>query len=694
VNLVWTPIPGFPSIDDPTVTLTSPSGTTVSIPANSLSLRVSASITGGAGTTIAWSQVSGPGVATFANPAAADTQVSFSTDGTYVLRCTVTNQVGTTSQDFTVLVAPDASLALREGLGSYTHAGTFIRADTPTMNSGIRDQIIVGRNGAALRGLLSFDVSQIPVGATINSVKLDLWSVSAGSGSLLNTLELHKLLTTFIEGTGDGSSAANGAGTGADWPTRTGNAADAWTTAGGASGTDYETATLATLAGFNPSTAPVGTLYTFASTPALVSAVSSVAGTAAPLGLMLNMANDTTGGSVFVRFGSDNHATIAQRPLLTIGYSVNQAPALATGTAPAAQTGVVTTLGGSTNNATSSLWSLVSGPGTASFGNAAQSATTVTFSQPGAYLLRLAASNQFGETSATLAVNVQDLTPPVITVPLDMIVEGVNSSGAVVIFSTSATDSVSGACLTTNTPASGSTFPLGTTTVTATASDAAGNPASKTFTVSVRDTTAPVITVPSNMTVEATSAAGAVVTFSTSAVDTVSGSRPTTNTPASGSTFPLGTTTVTATTSDAVGNAASKTFTVTVVAGSFTSWAAENFTAAELLNPAISGPNAAPAGDGLTNLMKYALGLPPKTPSVTGITLANSQTKWRLTYSRPAYRPDITYAVEITTDPRGAWTTEGVTLTRIASGDPEIWRAEATAAPTGALFLRLKVVRP
>ena len=228
---------------------------------------------------------------------------------------------------------------------------------------------------------------------------LDLWSVSAGSGTLLNTLELHKLLTTFIEGTGDGSNAANGAGTGADWPTRTGNAADPWTTAGGASGTDYETATLATLAGFNPTTAPVGTRYTFGSTPALVSAVSGVAGTAAPLGLMLNMANDTTGGNVFVRFGSDNHPTLAQRPLLTIGYSVNQTPALATGTAPAAQTGVAAALAGSTTNATSSLWSLVSGPGTATFGNAAQAATTVTFSHPGTYLLRLSAANAFGETS-------------------------------------------------------------------------------------------------------------------------------------------------------------------------------------------------------------------------------------------------------------------------------------------------------
>ncbi len=621
VNLVWTPIPGFPNIDDPALTLTSPPGNTVSIPANNLSLRVSASITGGAGTTIAWSQVSGPGVATFADPAAADMRVSFSAGGTYVLRCTVTNAVGTIYQDLAVLVAPVTSLTLREGVESYSHAATFIRSDTPTMNSGARDQIIVGRNGAALRGLLAFDVSQIPAGAVIDSVTLDLWSVSAGSGTALNTLELHKLLTIFTEGTGDGITATNGAGTGADWLTRTGSVADLWNLSGGAAGSDFETATLATLAGFNPSSAPVGTRYTFSSTPALVAAVSGVAGTAAPLGLMLNMANDTTGGSVFARFGSDNHATLAQRPLLTIRYSVDQAPALATGNAPAAQTGVAAALGGSTTNAASSLWSVVSGPGGASFGNAAQATTTVTFGQPGSYLLRLSAANAFGETSSTLTVSVQDLTPPVITVPSNMIVEATNSSGAVVTFSTSATDAVSGSRTTTNTPASGSIFPLGTTTVAVTASDAAGNSASQTFTV---------------------------------------------------------------------------TITALPAADSFAVWAGENFTSAELADPKISGPNAAPAGDGLSNLLKCALGLPAKTPSTTGITLSDFNGTWRITYRRPANRPDLVYDVEMSSDlESGLWTSGGVIHERGTTGETETWQGSCTP-PAGdeKMFLRLHVSQP
>ncbi|MEA3211405.1 MAG: rhamnogalacturonan endolyase [Chthoniobacter sp.] len=74
-----------------------------------------------------------------------------------------------------------------------------------------------------------------------------------------------------------------------------------------------------------------------------------------------------------------------------------------------------------------------------------------------------------------------------------------------------------------------------------------------------------VITVPASITVEATSPAGAAVTFATSAVDNTGTEYPTTNTPASGSTFALGTTIVTTTATDAAGHSASKTFTVTVL---------------------------------------------------------------------------------------------------------------------------------
>jgi hypothetical protein len=64
----------------------------------------------------------------------------------------------------------------------------------------------------------------------------------------------------------------------------------------------------------------------------------------------------------------------------------------------------------------------------------------------------------------------------------------------VVNYLTSASDVVSGPAATTSVPASGSTFGLGTTTVNVSATDAGGNVGTGSFTVTVVDTTVPVIT--------------------------------------------------------------------------------------------------------------------------------------------------------------------------------------------------------
>jgi len=87
-----------------------------------------------------------------------------------------------------------------------------------------------------------------------------------------------------------------------------------------------------------------------------------------------------------------------------------------------------------------------------------------------------------------------DTTPPVLSLPGNLVVEAIGPSGATVSYSASATDDVDGSVPVTLSPASGSTFPLGTTTVNASATDAAGNTSTGSFTVTVRDTTAPVIT--------------------------------------------------------------------------------------------------------------------------------------------------------------------------------------------------------
>lgn len=86
------------------------------------------------------------------------------------------------------------------------------------------------------------------------------------------------------------------------------------------------------------------------------------------------------------------------------------------------------------------------------------------------------------------------------------------------------------------------------------------------------DTTGPVVTVPASFTVDATSAVGAVVSFSATATDAVDGNVTATCAPASGSVFPIGSTLVTCTASDAAGNAGSASFTITVRAAPVVTW--------------------------------------------------------------------------------------------------------------------------
>ena len=56
--------------------------------------------------TLQWSQVSGPGTATFANASAASTTVSFSQAGTYVLRLSANDSLLSTTGDITITVNP------------------------------------------------------------------------------------------------------------------------------------------------------------------------------------------------------------------------------------------------------------------------------------------------------------------------------------------------------------------------------------------------------------------------------------------------------------------------------------------------------------------------------------------------------------------------------------------------------------
>ena len=155
--------------------------------------------------------------------------------------------------------------------------------------------------------------------------------------------------------------------------------------------------------------------------------------------------------------------------------------------------------------------------------------------------------------------------------------QGTSPAGAVVPYSASASDAVDAllgvsvaiACTKDGqpVPASSTTtlFGYGTTTITCTSTDSHGNTAATNFTITVVDTVPPVVTVPGSVTLQATSPAGAVYSFTASALDNVDGALTPSCTPASGSTFAVGTTTVTCSATDNAGNTGSGSFVVTVV---------------------------------------------------------------------------------------------------------------------------------
>jgi hypothetical protein len=169
----------------------------------------------------------------------------------------------------------------------------------------------------------------------------------------------------------------------------------------------------------------------------------------------------------------------------------------------------------------------------------------------------------------TLTVTVQDTTPPSVTPPAQITDSSTSSSGKVVSYGkATALDTVDGSLTPACSPPSGSTFPIGTTTVTCIATDSHGNTGSATFTVTITliDIVAPTFmpNPPPNISQQTSNPAGTAITYSVAATDN-SGIAPTvTCNPSSGSTFAVGSTTVNCIAEDAAHNKATASFTVTV----------------------------------------------------------------------------------------------------------------------------------
>ena len=87
----------------------------------------------------------------------------------------------------------------------------------------------------------------------------------------------------------------------------------------------------------------------------------------------------------------------------------------------------------------------------------------------------------------------------------------------------------------------------------------------------------------------------------------------------------------------------------------YEAWQGQMFSQNQFINPAISGDLLAPAGDGISNLMKYALHLNPFVNGVSGLPIksivnVSGSNYLALTYTKVIAATDLTYTVEISND--------------------------------------------
>jgi hypothetical protein len=196
---------------------------------------------------------------------------------------------------------------------------TLFESPTGSLSDGQGSYLFVGRtNQTSLRrGLVSFALTSIPAGSTINNVQLKLHVSRAASGT--EPVELHSLNASWGEGTSN-SDTSGGGGRGA--AATTGDAtwldrvlgSSRWTTAGG----DFKAQASASV-----DVVGVG-FYSFSSASLTADVQRWLDDSSSNFGWAL-IGNETADGTA-KRFDSRQNAIAANRPTLTIDYTPAPAP--------------------------------------------------------------------------------------------------------------------------------------------------------------------------------------------------------------------------------------------------------------------------------------------------------------------------------------------------------------------------------
>jgi hypothetical protein len=116
-------------------------------------------------------------------------------------------------------------------------------------------------------------------------------------------------------------------------------------------------------------------------------------------------------------------------------------------------------------------------------------------------------------------------------------------------------------------------------------------------------------------------------------------------------------------------------------------------------NVGAGADDAAPAGDGIVNLIKYAIGLDPLAPTnLTQIVLPsiqqnNGETYGTVTLNRFVPPPDVTYLVEVSSD-LSNWSSGPGNTVVLTDVPTQLVVRDATPLTAGPRFMRLRVSNP
>ncbi len=346
-----------------------------------------------------WTVVSGPGSVNFGNSGSASTSAQFSTVGNYVLQLTANDGLLTGSDQVTVNVTDGSgpvTMAFQDGIYPFVNYNgtrdTYIMSDESNSNFGSSSSLEVdGKPDQA--ALLGWDVSAIPVGSTVTSARLELNVTNSTS----NDYEVYALERAWDELSATWEQAAGGA---------------AWASQGADSAADRGTTVLGQL-----SASSSGNYELLLNGAGIAVVQSWVNDPSSNHGLIFQDYVDASNG---IDFSSRETGNASDRPMLEVTYlspggnTINEAPQVNAGSNQSITLGQSVVLVGSANddglpspgNLTTS-WTVVSGPGSVSFGNNSSTTTTAQFSTAGSYVLQLTANDGqlTGSDQVTVTVN-------------------------------------------------------------------------------------------------------------------------------------------------------------------------------------------------------------------------------------------------------------------------------------------------